>query len=75
MGIIFQVVQHFAKSIWVPICCDVGTLGKLEKMMPNDSLQNIGKLGQLEKLENAGTNRNTLNSERDKTKLNAVSVT
>ena len=37
-------------------------------MMPNDSLQNIGKLGQLEKLENAGTNRDTLNSERDKSK-------
>ena len=34
-----------------------------------DNFENLDNLG------NARTNKNTLNSERDKTKLNAVSVT
>ena len=61
----FQLFQHSAKNRWASIVQlfqhsarnRLGTnilfkmLDKFEKMMPNDSLQNVAKVGKLEKLD------------------------
>ena len=43
--------------------------------MSKDYLQIIDKLGKMKNVEKRWTNRNTLNNDRDKTKLKAVPVT